>query len=207
MLLLAWLQCSGHGPNKDSLPLISVAAVDGAAIGGGAELCTSCDFRVAGPNSSIRFVQVKVRQCNLPPAVLRLACPSWRQHVRCRGERLFKRLNAVICQVALVAVICRLCQGAYIRDRFLAFFRNFPSVFLWRVSACRSHASRSLTDERAALRCLLMCAALGGGVLCAYCYPSRWARRLSKQRQSHPLTTFRSRVKQNCREHSRSLQV
>ncbi|CAM9536332.1 unnamed protein product [Pylaiella littoralis] len=43
-----------------SLPLISVAAVDGAAIGGGAELCTSCDFRVAGPESSIRFVQVKM---------------------------------------------------------------------------------------------------------------------------------------------------
>ncbi|CAM9989279.1 unnamed protein product [Scytosiphon promiscuus] len=43
-----------------SLPLISVAAIDGAAIGGGAELCTSCDFRVAGPDSSIRFVQVKM---------------------------------------------------------------------------------------------------------------------------------------------------
>lgn len=48
--------------NEDRLPLISVAAVDGAAIGGGAELCTSCDFRVAGPESSIRFVQVKVQQ-------------------------------------------------------------------------------------------------------------------------------------------------
>ncbi|CAM9342552.1 unnamed protein product, partial [Hapterophycus canaliculatus] len=43
-----------------SLPLISVAAVDGAAIGGGAELCTSCDFRIASSDSSIRFVQVKM---------------------------------------------------------------------------------------------------------------------------------------------------
>ncbi|CAM9859444.1 unnamed protein product [Ectocarpus sp. 12 AP-2014] len=42
------------------LPLISVAAIDGAAIGGGAELATSCDFRVVGPESSIRFVQVKM---------------------------------------------------------------------------------------------------------------------------------------------------
>eukprot|EP00903_Cladosiphon_okamuranus_P016899 g15579.t1 len=42
------------------LPFISVAAVDGAAIGGGAELCTACDFRVAGPECSIRFVQVKM---------------------------------------------------------------------------------------------------------------------------------------------------
>lgn len=47
---------------KGRLPLISVAAIDGAAIGGGAELATSCDFRVVGPESSIRFVQVKVRR-------------------------------------------------------------------------------------------------------------------------------------------------
>lgn len=46
--------------NKDRLPLISVAAIDGAAIGGGGELSTACDFRVAGPECNIRFVQVKV---------------------------------------------------------------------------------------------------------------------------------------------------
>lgn len=48
---------------KGRLPLISVAIVDGAAVGGGAELATCCDFRVAGPESVIRFVQAKVRAC------------------------------------------------------------------------------------------------------------------------------------------------
>lgn len=51
---------SGADRNKDRLPLISVAAIDGAAIGGGGELSTACDFRVAGPECNIRFVQVKV---------------------------------------------------------------------------------------------------------------------------------------------------
>eukprot|EP00752_Nemacystus_decipiens_P005137 g4661.t1 len=42
------------------LPLISVAAIDGAAVGGGGELSTACDFRVAGPECNIRFVQIKM---------------------------------------------------------------------------------------------------------------------------------------------------
>ncbi|NXD64847.1 ECHD1 decarboxylase, partial [Eolophus roseicapillus] len=39
------------------LPLISVALVQGKAIGGGAELTTACDFRLMTPGSEIRFVQ------------------------------------------------------------------------------------------------------------------------------------------------------
>ncbi|XP_069463601.1 ethylmalonyl-CoA decarboxylase isoform X2 [Ambystoma mexicanum] len=38
------------------LPLISVALVQGKALGGGAELSTACDFRLMTPNSEIRFV-------------------------------------------------------------------------------------------------------------------------------------------------------
>ncbi|NXX74607.1 ECHD1 decarboxylase, partial [Urocolius indicus] len=38
------------------LPLISVALVQGKAIGGGAELTTACDFRLMTPGSEIRFV-------------------------------------------------------------------------------------------------------------------------------------------------------
>lgn len=63
---------------EDRLPLISVAAIDGAAVGGGAELSTSCDFRVAGPESRIHFVHVKVRLLSsntfriLPKTALRL---------------------------------------------------------------------------------------------------------------------------------------
>ncbi|KAG9493531.1 hypothetical protein GDO78_001434 [Eleutherodactylus coqui] len=38
------------------LPLISVALIQGKAIGGGAELCTACDFRLMTEGSEIRFV-------------------------------------------------------------------------------------------------------------------------------------------------------
>lgn len=38
------------------LPLISVALVQGKAIGGGSELCTACDFRLMTEESEIRFV-------------------------------------------------------------------------------------------------------------------------------------------------------
>lgn len=38
------------------LPLISVALVQGKAIGGGSELCTACDFRLMTEGSEIRFV-------------------------------------------------------------------------------------------------------------------------------------------------------
>ncbi|XP_078346548.1 ethylmalonyl-CoA decarboxylase-like [Oculina patagonica] len=43
-----------------SLPLISVAAIEGKALGGGAELATACDFRLMSKNAEIRFVQVKM---------------------------------------------------------------------------------------------------------------------------------------------------
>lgn len=42
------------------LPAVSVAAIDGLALGGGAELCTACDFRVAGPQARIHFVQSRL---------------------------------------------------------------------------------------------------------------------------------------------------
>ncbi|RHY32483.1 hypothetical protein DYB32_002528 [Aphanomyces invadans] len=38
------------------LPLTSVAVVEGAAIGGGAEITTACDFRIVGQSATIQFV-------------------------------------------------------------------------------------------------------------------------------------------------------
>ncbi|XP_016893180.1 ethylmalonyl-CoA decarboxylase isoform X2 [Cynoglossus semilaevis] len=38
------------------LPLISVALVEGKALGGGAEFITACDFRLMAPDSVIQFV-------------------------------------------------------------------------------------------------------------------------------------------------------
>lgn len=42
------------------LPLVSVAAIEGAAVGGGAELITACDLRVMASNAKIRFVQARM---------------------------------------------------------------------------------------------------------------------------------------------------
>ncbi|XP_045160119.2 ethylmalonyl-CoA decarboxylase-like [Mercenaria mercenaria] len=43
-----------------NLPLVSVAAIDGHALGGGAELATACDFRIMKPTAKVGFVQVKL---------------------------------------------------------------------------------------------------------------------------------------------------
>ena len=42
------------------LPLVSVSVLEGAAVGGGAELTTCTDFRVATARASISFVQVRM---------------------------------------------------------------------------------------------------------------------------------------------------
>jgi ethylmalonyl-CoA/methylmalonyl-CoA decarboxylase len=43
-----------------SLPILSVAAVDGAAMGGGAELATATDWRVFAADAQLQFVQTKM---------------------------------------------------------------------------------------------------------------------------------------------------
>ncbi|XP_062616499.1 ethylmalonyl-CoA decarboxylase-like [Saccostrea cucullata] len=43
-----------------NLPLISVASICGLALGGGAELCTACDFRLITESAKIGFVQLKM---------------------------------------------------------------------------------------------------------------------------------------------------
>ncbi len=43
-----------------ALPQISVAALGGLAIGGGAEVATACDFRVAHPDAAIHFIHSRL---------------------------------------------------------------------------------------------------------------------------------------------------
>ena len=45
-----------------NLPLVSVAEVNGKAVGGGAELTTICDFRIVEPNACIQFVHARMVQ-------------------------------------------------------------------------------------------------------------------------------------------------
>ncbi|ETM38237.1 hypothetical protein, variant 1 [Phytophthora nicotianae] len=42
------------------LPLVSIAAIEGGAFGGGAELATACDFRIIEGNAVIQFVQSRM---------------------------------------------------------------------------------------------------------------------------------------------------
>ncbi|XP_017489597.1 PREDICTED: ethylmalonyl-CoA decarboxylase-like [Rhagoletis zephyria] len=43
-----------------ALPLITVAYIEGMALGGGAELVTACDYRLSRENAIIGFVQVRI---------------------------------------------------------------------------------------------------------------------------------------------------
>lgn len=44
----------------EQLPLVSVAMIEGKALGGGAEVITACDFRVAVPDAQIGFVHARL---------------------------------------------------------------------------------------------------------------------------------------------------
>ena len=43
-----------------ALPLLSVAVIDGMALGGGAEIATACDLRVMTRSAKIGFVQIRI---------------------------------------------------------------------------------------------------------------------------------------------------
>lgn len=43
-----------------ALPLVSVVLIEGAALGGGAELITACDYRVFTPTTQVGFVHAKL---------------------------------------------------------------------------------------------------------------------------------------------------
>jgi enoyl-CoA hydratase/carnithine racemase len=68
-----------------SLPLITVALLDGSAVGGGAELVSCTDHRLVTPHSHVTFVQARVNYLQLVPTY-------------CNGAmRLATRLNIEHC--------------------------------------------------------------------------------------------------------------
>jgi enoyl-CoA hydratase len=68
--LLDGLDAEGFGDYLDAvrgcvdrlaaLPLVSIAAIDGIALGGGLELALACTFRVAGPEARIGLPEIKL---------------------------------------------------------------------------------------------------------------------------------------------------
>lgn len=86
------------------LPLISVAAIDGHAVGGGAEFATTADWRVFAPNARMRFVHAKMG-----------TSPGWGGGARLVG--LVGRAQALRCLAhgmpldAAAATAIGLCDG------------------------------------------------------------------------------------------------
>lgn len=58
-----WLRGNGALRAVREFPLPVVAALNGVALGGGAELAVACDFRVAAPHAAIGFVQGRLNIC------------------------------------------------------------------------------------------------------------------------------------------------
>eukprot|EP00953_Heterococcus_sp_UTEX-ZZ885_P007817 4701-Heterococcus_DN1.PRE.1 len=90
-----------------ALPMVSVAVVTGAAVGGGAELTTACDYRVLSSDAKIQFVQVKMgvsvgwgggaRLCKLITAST--AHTSW------NGQQARNRINNTLSKLLSLCVV------------------------------------------------------------------------------------------------------
>jgi len=62
--LLQWLAgCNAIFNQIEDLPIPTVAAINGMALGGGLELCLACDFRVAATNAMLGFPEVNLGIC------------------------------------------------------------------------------------------------------------------------------------------------
>lgn len=75
----------------ERLPFITVAVVEGKAIGGGAEICTACDFRLMTDDSEIGFVQIRMgitAGWGGGSRLVRLIGPTKALHLLTGGRRL-----------------------------------------------------------------------------------------------------------------------
>lgn len=74
-----------------SLPMISLALIEGKAIGGGAELTTACDFRLMTPSAEIGFVHIRLAITagwGGGSRLVQLIGPSRALQIMASGERL-----------------------------------------------------------------------------------------------------------------------
>ena len=109
-------------------PVISVAAIEGAAVGGGAEMATAADFRVMSRTAHIRFVHARLG-----------LSPGWGgggRLLRLVGRRHALRLLATARRVSadealdlgLVDVLCEPGHAEAAAREFLAPFVRLPKT-------------------------------------------------------------------------------
>ena len=108
------------------LPVVSVAAVEGGALGGGAELTTACDHRVLAADATLRFVQVSLGVCTGWGGGSRLV----RMLGRARAMRLLGTAEPINAQQALdLGLADRLApsgEAARVAAGLLASYRTHP---------------------------------------------------------------------------------
>jgi ethylmalonyl-CoA/methylmalonyl-CoA decarboxylase len=140
-----------------ALPLLSVAWVDGPAIGGGAELLTACDHRVLGPRARVRFAQ----------AALGVA-PGWggaARLVECIGRtsalRLLTRAEDIgPAEAVRLGLADALVEGEAGLQEFVAPILRHPAEAIRAIKAqVASHFSRSTDAESRAFASVWMGAA------------------------------------------------
>lgn len=126
------------------LPVVSVAAVDGVALGGGAELLTACDFRVAGPQARIHFVQARLG-----------IAPGWgaaSRLVRLVGRRTALRLLSsarpmTAGEAQAVGVVDHRCDGPA-REGALAWLEDLRSLSPEAARAIKRQVAAASPSER-----------------------------------------------------------
>lgn len=98
-----------------ALPLVSVAAIQGAAVGGGAELATACDFRVMEREATIQFVHAA-----------RGLVPGWGGITRL--VELCGRRQALYLLATTMKVEASLASSLHLTDEIVAATEEVPLV-------------------------------------------------------------------------------
>ena len=120
-----------------NLPLVSVALVQGYALGGGAEMALACDLRVMSPAAKIGLIHVKRGVCSSMGATTRLVQRLGRSktaHVVCSGS-IYKADEAK--DIGLVDVVLSQDSDDEMRDTEAWVKSQFGAIDSAALRACK----------------------------------------------------------------------
>lgn len=132
-----------------ALPLISVAAIQGAAVGGGAELATATDFRVMDEGATVQFIHVARGLTPGWGGIARLVDLCGRKQALYLLASTTKVTADLAASLQLTDEIVGVRPDATIVDLAAAFLR--PLVHLGEESAVETETLRSLKATVAAV--------------------------------------------------------